>query len=121
MCASSLQSQHPCYIAVMSRDVIQTQATRAWVVVQFERGFRRSPVLPALARCQLPQSCPNCGTELLPKTRETARVITVRMPKSLHDQLKVEAQTAGVSMNTVCVRKLYTPLRDVPVELAPTG
>jgi predicted HicB family RNase H-like nuclease len=69
----------------------------------------------------MPQSCPNCGTEILPKTRETLRVITVRMPKSLHDQLTAEARTAGVSMNTVCVRKLQLPLREVPGELAATG
>jgi predicted HicB family RNase H-like nuclease len=38
--------------------------------------------------------------------REAQRVITVRMPKSLHETLKSEAEQMKVSVNTLCISKL---------------
>ena len=38
--------------------------------------------------------------------RETQRVVTVRMPKSLHETLKSEAGQMRVSINTLCISKL---------------
>lgn len=38
--------------------------------------------------------------------RESLRVVTVRMPKSLHETLKSEAEQMQVSVNTLCVAKL---------------
>ena len=38
--------------------------------------------------------------------REAQRVITVRMPKSLHETLKSEAELMKVSVNTLCISKL---------------
>jgi predicted HicB family RNase H-like nuclease len=42
----------------------------------------------------------------LPASRETQRVVTVRMPRSLHETLKVEAEQMRVSINTLCISKL---------------
>ncbi|MFM7035942.1 MAG: hypothetical protein ACKOYJ_12300 [Planctomycetia bacterium] len=42
----------------------------------------------------------------LPSERETTRVVTVRMPRSLHSTLKAEAGQMGVSINTLCISKL---------------
>ena len=47
--------------------------------------------------------------ELGPAAMETAeptRVITVRLPKSLHDSLKDEAYEHHTSMNKLCISKL---------------
>jgi predicted HicB family RNase H-like nuclease len=41
-----------------------------------------------------------------PSERETQRVITVRMPRSLHETLKNEAGLLRVSVNTLCISKL---------------
>ena len=41
-----------------------------------------------------------------PSERETQRVITVRMPRSLHETLKAEAEKLRVSINTLCISKL---------------
>lgn len=41
-----------------------------------------------------------------PAERETQRVITVRMPRSLHETLKAEADGMRVSINTLCISKL---------------
>jgi hypothetical protein len=41
-----------------------------------------------------------------PVEREVQRVITVRMPSSLHETLKAEADGLRVSVNTLCIAKL---------------
>ena len=38
--------------------------------------------------------------------RESLRVVTVRMPRSLHETLKEEAGQLRVSINTLCISKL---------------
>lgn len=40
------------------------------------------------------------------ETSEPTRVITVRLPKSLHDALRVEAHEHHTSMNKLCISKL---------------
>lgn len=41
-----------------------------------------------------------------PADRQTQRVVTVRMPRSLHETLKAEADQMRVSINTLCISKL---------------
>jgi len=41
-----------------------------------------------------------------PSDREAQRVVTVRMPRSLHETLKAEAEQMRVSVNTLCISKL---------------
>lgn len=41
-----------------------------------------------------------------PTERHKHRVITVRMPRSLHETLKAEAEQMRVSINTLCISKL---------------
>ncbi|MBU6277198.1 MAG: toxin-antitoxin system HicB family antitoxin [Planctomycetes bacterium] len=47
-----------------------------------------------------------------PPEREAQRVVTVRMPRSLHEQLKAEADDHRVSINTLCISKLLRILDD---------
>jgi predicted HicB family RNase H-like nuclease len=42
--------------------------------------------------------------------REPTRIVTVRMPKSLHDALKAEAHERSTSLNQLCIRKLISDL-----------
>ncbi len=42
----------------------------------------------------------------LPTEQHKHRVITVRMPRSLHETLKAEAEQMRVSINTLCISKL---------------
>jgi predicted HicB family RNase H-like nuclease len=55
--------------------------------------------------------------------REPTRVITVRMPKSLHESLKAEANDMRTSMNKLCISKLLQVVDDelVPSELVIAG
>lgn len=49
--------------------------------------------------------------------KEPTRVITVRMPKSLHEALRAEAHGRQTSMNKLCISKLLQVVDD---ELVPT-
>jgi predicted HicB family RNase H-like nuclease len=44
--------------------------------------------------------------------REPTRVITVRMPKSLHESLRHEAHNRRTSMNKLCISKLLQVIAD---------
>jgi hypothetical protein len=52
--------------------------------------------------------------------REPTRVITVRLPKSLHESLRAEAHDRRTSMNKLCISKLLQVIDDelVPAEMA---
>ena len=55
-----------------------------------------------------------------PASREAQRVVTVRMPRSLHESLKAEADDMRVSINTLCISKLLKILdEDDRKDLAP--
>ena len=47
--------------------------------------------------------------------KEPTRVITVRLPKSLHEALKTEAHDRKTSMNQLCISKL---LKVIDAEMA---
>jgi len=51
-------------------------------------------------------------------TAEPTRVITVRLPKSLHEALRVEAHEHRTSMNKLCISKLlqFIDSEQVPTE-----
>lgn len=44
--------------------------------------------------------------------REPTRVITVRLPKSLHESLRAEAHEKRTSMNKLCISKLLQVIDD---------
>jgi predicted HicB family RNase H-like nuclease len=56
-------------------------------------------------------------SSLLPPPQETTRVITVRLPESLHESLRVEAYERQTSMNKLCISKL---LQMVDEDLVPS-
>lgn len=49
--------------------------------------------------------------------RETRRVVTVRMPRSLHETLKAEARQLHMSINELCISKLIRILDEKDREL----
>ena len=46
------------------------------------------------------------------RTREPLQVITVRLPKALHEGLKAEAHDHNTSLNQLCVSKLLQALAE---------
>ncbi len=51
---------------------------------------------------------------------EPTRVITVRLPESLHEALKAEANDHNTSMNKLCISKLLQVLAENPKTVIPT-
>jgi predicted HicB family RNase H-like nuclease len=49
---------------------------------------------------------------LPPEEEEPTRVITVRMPRSLHESLRAEAHDRKTSMNKLCISKLLQVIGD---------
>jgi predicted HicB family RNase H-like nuclease len=54
---------------------------------------------------------------------EPTRVITVRLPRSLHEYLKIEAHDLHTSMNKLCISKLLQVIDEdkIPAERAATN
>ena len=49
---------------------------------------------------------------------EPERMITIRLPKSLHDALKIESEESNLSINKLCISKLLQPIegRFIPIQ-----
>lgn len=56
---------------------------------------------------------------LPPDEEEPTRVITVRMPRSLHESLRAEAHDRKTSMNKLCISKLLQVIGDelIPADM----
>ena len=70
---------------------------------------------------EIQQMLARLRTQSTPSPEETAeptRVITVRLPKSLHESLRTEAHERRTSMNKLCISKLLQMVDNqlVPVE-----
>ena len=87
------------------------------------RAFPTAPELLAFEQTREYQDIQQMVAKLREKPvepaddREPTRVITVRLPKSLHEYLRNEAHERKTSMNKFCISKL---LQMVDGELIPT-
>lgn len=91
----------------------QTYPTRD-ALAAFEKTEAYQDILRMLAK--LRQDGPSA---LDTDDREPTRVITVRLPKSMHEALKVEAHEHRTTMNKLCISKLiqFIDGQNVPVEV----
>ncbi len=76
--------------------------------VEFERSREYVQIRRMLARLRQ-------RGHSTPESQEPTRVITVRMPESLHAALQAEAHTHRTSMNRLCISRL---LQVIDVQLA---
>ena len=74
-------------------------------LLEFEKTEEHAEIQSMLAR--LRQKSDNRG-----ETPEPTRVITVRLPKSLHEALQAEAHLHQTSMNKLCISKLLQVIDD---------
>jgi predicted HicB family RNase H-like nuclease len=91
--------------------VRQTYPTRE-MLAEFEQTESHQEILRMLTKLreQGPTALDNA---------EPTRVITVRLPKSLHEALRVEAHEYRTSMNKLCISKLlqFIDGEQVPTEV----
>src|SRR5262245_3911720 len=71
----------------------------------FEKTAEYAEIQKMIARLRERSGAPADG-------KENTRVITVRLPASLHESLKVEAHEKNTSINQLCISKLLQVLND---------
>ena len=99
------------YREVMGIDgVIRRSFPNQVDLVQFEQSKEYSDIQQMVAKLRERAGEPA-------ENREPTRVITVRLPKSLHESLRTEAHERKTSMNKLCISKL---LQMVDSELIPS-
>ncbi len=117
MMAEQLFSQQPDWVTFY-REVLglrgivrQCHPTRE-ALAAFEQTDAYRAILEMLAklRTQMPTAA---------EDTEPTRVITVRLPKSMHEALRAEAHDHRTSMNKLCISKLlqFIDGEQVPTEL----
>lgn len=88
---------------------VMRQSLRGEELAAFQRGDDYKEILQMLTT--LRKNKPAEG-----QPREEERVITVRLPKSMHDALKEEARERHTTVNKLCISKL---LQAIEQELIP--
>lgn len=89
--------------------VLRRTYRTAEALADFERSETYAEILQMLTRLRE-------RTPVSEDAHEPTRVITVRLPKSLHEALRVEAHEHQTSMNKLCISKL---LQFIDTELIP--
>jgi len=112
--ATELYAQGPDWVTyfreVLGLDGIVRQAyPTPELLVSFEQSKEFSEIQHLLAKLR------GKGDQSA-EDKEPTRVITVRLPKSLHESLRTEAHERKTSMNKLCISKL---LQMVDGELVP--
>ncbi len=88
------------YREVMGIDgIIRRSFTSQSEMILFEQSNEYSDIQQMVAKLRERASEPA-------ENREPTRVITVRLPKSLHESLRTEAHERKTSMNKLCISKL---------------
>lgn len=89
--------------------IVRKTFPRSEDLLQFERSAEYAQIQQMLAKLRERKA-------EVPEETEPTRVITVRLPKSLHEALKSEAFSRQTSMNKLCISKL---LQIIDNELVP--
>ena len=102
--ASELYKQQPDWVTffrkVLGVDGIARQLfTTAQEMTMLEQSGEYAEIQQMLAKLRERGGSP-------PDASEPTRVITVRLPKSLHESLRTEAHEKRTSMNKLCISKL---------------
>lgn len=108
--ASALYAQHPDWVTYFREilgigGVVRRLFPEDEALLEFEKTEEHAEIQSMLAR--LRQNSDNRG-----ETQEPTRVITVRLPKSLHEALQAQAHLHQTSMNKLCISKLLQVIDD---------
>ena len=81
-------------------------------MTEFEKSEEYSTIQQMLVKLR------GQNTPIAEDGKEATRVITVRLPESLHESLRIEAHEHHTSMNKLCISKL---LQLIGEEMIPNG
>ncbi len=102
--AQSLFHQNPDWVTFFREvlglgGIVRQMYPTAEALTEFEKTAQYGEIQQMLAKLRV-EGPP------VPEDKEPTRVITVRLPKSLHEFLQVEAHEKCTSMNQLCISKL---------------
>jgi predicted HicB family RNase H-like nuclease len=102
--AQSLFHQNPDWVTFFREvlglgGIVRQMYPSAEALTEFEKTAQYGEIQQMLAKLRV-EGPP------VPEDKEPTRVITVRLPKSLHEFLQVEAHEKCTSMNQLCISKL---------------
>jgi predicted HicB family RNase H-like nuclease len=102
--AQSLFHQNPDWVTFFREvlglgGIVRQMYPGAKALAEFEKTDEYAEIQQMLAKLRV-EGPP------VPEDKEPTRVITVRLPKSLHEFLQVEAHEKCTSMNQLCISKL---------------
>jgi predicted HicB family RNase H-like nuclease len=102
--AQSLFHQNPDWVTFFREvlglgGIVRQMYPTAEALTEFEKTTQYGEIQQMLAKLRV-EGPP------VPEDKEPTRVITVRLPKSLHEFLQVEAHEKCTSMNQLCISKL---------------
>ena len=116
--ATELFNQQPDWVAFF-REVLGLDGIirRAYPDPCLSLSLNNVPSICKFNRCW--PSCVKRRPDNTNNGKEPQRVITVRLPKSMHEALKEEAKQHNTSMNKLCISKLLQVVDDelVPAEI----
>lgn len=100
-----------CDWTVFFRDVLGNEGcvARAFPTAEAVDAFKRTEQYAAIQQ-MLAKLRAKSGNG--PSAKESNRVITVRLPQSMHEALMREAELRGTSMNKLCISKLLQVVDD---------
>ena len=118
--ATDLFNQHPDWVTFFREvlglgGIVRNACPDPASLSQFEQTTEYMQIQQMLAKLREKTS------DNTANAKEPQRVITVRLPKSMHEALKEEAKQHRTSMNKLCISKLLQVVDDelVPAETAP--
>ena len=105
-----LYGQHPDWVtffreALGLEGIVRQAFPRADDLAQFEKSEAYAEIQMMLARLRE-------GDPDRPLPQEPTRVITIRLPRTLHESLRAEAHARETSMNKLCIAKLVQALEE---------
>jgi hypothetical protein len=96
--------------------IVRRQFTRLEDLTAFEKSEEFEQIQKWLVKLREQKNATDTESE-------PTRVITVRLPKSMHEYLRTEAHDLRTSMNKLCISKLLQVIEQdlIPTERATTG
>ena len=114
-CAEELFDRNPDWITFY-REILGLHGVvrRIYPDPEARSAFEQTPTYQEIQRklTELRQAGP-----LVPLQEEPTQVVTVRVPRSLHEALRAEAHDCHTSMNKLCISKL---MQFIDNEMVPT-
>jgi predicted HicB family RNase H-like nuclease len=110
--AEDLFSQRPEWI-VFFREILGVDGvvSQLFPTPEERAEFQRSPEYAAVQH-MIAELRSQAALRMQLDEREPTRVITVRLPKSVHEALRAEAFSREISMNKLCIAKLLNTLAE---------